>query len=93
LTLHTTQHAEKRCRQRGYKTDDVQTVVELGTPVGDTLYLSRRAVFDKVAEYQQMIAKLERLSGTAVIVSDNRIITIYRPGKAKLRRMSRRHKA
>ena len=81
-------HAMKRIRQRGYRDDDVKTELELGSLRGDAVFLSDTIVREKVIEYRHMITQLERLRGTAVIVMNDTVVTIYRPAKAKLRRMT-----
>lgn len=84
-----TRHAEQRLRQRGYRTDDVELVLDLGTPTGNAVLLTNQDVETEIAECRHRIARLERLRGTAIILGEEKVVSVYKPRRIKARRMLR----
>ena len=84
-----TGHAAERVRQRGFHDSDAEVVFENGTSSDDGVVLTARDVAERVSEYRARIAELERLRGTAIFLSGGKVLSIYRPGRRKVRRMLR----
>jgi len=84
-----TQHASNRIRQRGFRERDVDVILEHGTPTHDGVLLTGKDVAEQVSEYRRRIGSLERLSGAAVFLEEGRVVSVYRPKPAKVRRMIR----
>jgi hypothetical protein len=73
--MELTGHASKRSRQRGFQEDDIALIVHFGTPVtrpGNAVefQMTRKDI-------KQIIQTLDRISNKAVLVSQERIITVY----------------
>lgn len=89
-TQRLTDHAKARLRQRGYREEDLSTVVAHGTAGADAVILTRSDVERRVRLLKQEIQALERLSGTAVVTAGGVVQTVYRPGSRRMRRMLQR---
>ena len=85
--LQRTRHVEQRAQQRGFREGDLDLITQLGTATEDGVVLRRRDVDQVRTVVRRLLADLERLEGSAVIVQDNAIVSVYRAGPKKLRRM------
>jgi hypothetical protein len=79
-------HAETRLRQRGFRDQDVEVVLVHGTPLNEATVLTDADVASAVAAKKREIHDLERLRGTAVILADGVVASVYRPSRRRLRR-------
>ena len=84
-----TRHGTERLRQRGYRRADLGLVLEEGTPAGNAVLLTNRDVDERIAECRRLISQLERLRGTAVVLAGDRVLSVYRPNRRKLKRFLR----
>lgn len=84
-----TRHGTGRLRQRGYRKADLGLVLAVGTPMGNAVVLTDRDVTQRIAEYRRLINQLERLRGSAVVLAGDRVLSVYRPRRSKLRRLLR----
>lgn len=84
-----TRHGTERLRQRGYRKADLGLVLAVGTPTGNAVVLTDRDVTQRIAEYRRLINRLERLRGSAVVLAGDRVLSVYRPRRSKLRRLLR----
>lgn len=84
-----TRHGTERLSQRGYRKADLGLVLREGTPAGNSVLLTDRDVDERVAEYRRLIDQLERLRGTAVVLAGERVLSVYRPRRRKLKRLLR----
>lgn len=87
--LRLTAHAQARVRQRGYRGDDLDLVLQHGTAGAEAAVLTRLDVDHRVRALKKEIQALERLSGTAVVTGGEAVKTVYRPDKRRMRRMLR----
>ena len=85
--LNLSKHAEERVQQRGFKPSDLELIFEYGTHTNESTVLRKKDVEEAASRLKHDINRLYRLAGSAVIVQDNTILSIYRPSKAKRRRM------
>lgn len=88
-----TRHADTRCRQRGYKSDDLALIRRYGTDTGDGILLRRDDVEAAVRQHKREIAALERLAGTMVVLAGESVVTVQRARRWKERAALRRPQA
>ncbi len=89
MKMRLTRHAECRIRQRGIRERDVDLVLTHGTSTPDAVMLTNTDVAETIADCKRFISDLERLRGTAVFVEGEQVLSVYRPKRAKARRMIR----
>lgn len=87
--LHLSKHAHARIRQRGYREADVDLVLAYGTECEEATVLTDADTARAVEEHKRAIQRLERLRGTAVIVVEDIVASVYRPDRVKLRHLLR----
>jgi hypothetical protein len=84
---HMTWHAEKRVRQRGFKTRDINFIMKHGELVNDGYVLTVKAVEKRRSELKKELQRLDKLTNVAVIASEGTVITIYRADSRNVRRL------
>ena len=88
-----TKHVTAQLSQRGFQTGDLDVIMENGTETADGIFIRRKDVARAVNEIKQdtnrRIKKLERLQDTYVVMKEGSIITIYRPGNRKQKKIFR----
>ena len=82
-------HAATRASQRGYRATDLALVAEFGTSTPDGALLLRRDVEQIRCEVTRLLARLDRLVGTAVILREETLVSVFRVTRAQRRRMVR----
>lgn len=87
--LRRTRHVEQRAQQRGFRDGDLDLIAQLGTSTEDGVVLRRRDVDQVRTVVRRLLADLDRLEGSAVIVQDDAIVSVYRPAASQLKRMLR----
>ena len=89
--LNATEHARIRQSQRGFKSHDINKILEHGTPVGDMeVMLTDKDVRNAIRARKREIQALERLRNGLVVIDGQEVITVYRLGKKKQRSRLRR---
>ena len=90
-SLHCTRHARTRMQQRGFRQKDVSLVLACATQIDAAVYLVRGREVDRmIAILKGAIQRLERLRNTEVVLRNERLVTICRPGPKRLKRRHRR---
>jgi len=90
LPLPFTSHARARVRQRAYRERDVALIIQYGRPTQDGHLLLRKDVEQLRRELKRLLDRLDHLAGSAVFSGDDgSVLSVYRPAKAKRRRMTR----
>jgi len=84
--MRISKHARARLQQRGYRHADIQTVLDHGTEGEEAVVLTDRDSEIAIGQHKSAIRSLQRLAGTAVILGEDTVITVYRPSRARLRR-------
>lgn len=85
-------HARRRLQQRGYRESDIDLILQSGEE-GPEAYVLKSKDVDRVErELKWRISRLRRLQGSAVIVQEDTVLTVYRPDKARRRRLLARRK-
>ena len=91
-----TKHAAARHSQRGFQIGDLDLIMENGTETADGIFIRTkdvaRAVNEVKQEMNRRIKKLERLRDTYVVVSEGRIVSIYRPSYRRQKKILRQMK-
>jgi len=82
-----TRHPRHRIQQRGYKKSDVHLIVEHGTQATGAVVLRTKDVDRVEAQLKQRISRVRTLQGSAVILRGETIVSIYRAGKQRRRRL------
>ena len=81
-------HADGRIRQRGIPKRDLALVVEFGLAVRDGYVLRGRDAARAISDLKRTIARLERLAGTFVAVQEDTVLSVYRPTRARRRKVT-----
>lgn len=80
-------HVVTRARQRGYRATDLELLAEFGTCTPDGAVLLRRDVERIRREVTRLLARLDRLAGTAVILRGETLVSVFRVTRAQRRKM------
>ena len=84
MSLHITSHAETRMSQRGIRNADLNVLLHYGTDVGpDKLMLRAQDVERATRDLKRQIARLQRLKGTVIVVSEGSFVTAYHQSNTK----------
>ena len=84
-------HAKLRLDQRNFRREDLEVVLECGTPVAADVYLMRKADVEReVAVLKREIQRIEHLTDVKVVVAGDTVVTGYRSRPADQRRTLRR---
>lgn len=88
--LQMTTHACQRMSQRGLTAYDIDLIMELGRDVSDGVLITRKDCeeFERMAK--AAIARVRRLEGKRVVVSDGRLVTAYHATASEQNRLMRR---
>ncbi len=81
-------HARARMRQRGITPLLLQIIQECGmaspAPGGATeIFFGRRQAVELVGSLKRIIQAVDKTNGTAILIKDNRILTIYKRCSSK----------
>jgi hypothetical protein len=82
-TPNLTDHAVQRFAQRGFRIDDVEIIMELGTEVKDGFLVLEKDIqaFDRALK--SFRDRVLRLRGARLIVAEGAVITGYHADKRK----------
>jgi len=84
---YMTRHAEKRVRQRGFKTRDISLIMKHGELVDDGYVLTMKSVEKRRSELKKELQRLDKLTNVVVIASEETVITVYRADNRNMRRL------
>ncbi len=92
---HYTQHGQQRLQQRGFKKEDVDTILRYGTRLHDSqarlFFLTKTDVHQAIASMKKIMDQLQRLKGSAVVLGDkDEVITLYHASKKSQKHLMRR---
>jgi hypothetical protein len=85
-----TNHAAIRMAQRGFAADDLTIIQIIGIEVEGGYFVRDKDCQELERTAMQMLARVRKLAGARVVISDNQIITAYRTGKSIERSLLRR---
>ena len=90
MTLDPTLHAQRRMQQCGFRADDIDIIVELGTIVRRGHHVLRDRDADReIRRCKRRIQTLDRLRGSAAVVEDGMVVTCFHVSGAPCRRALR----
>ncbi|MBN1997609.1 hypothetical protein JW935_08665 [candidate division KSB1 bacterium] len=77
-----TKHATKRMAQRSIKMSEIDLIITLGTckprPGGAVeYYIKRENISSMISELKHIMKQIDRLANKAVLMTNNRIKTVY----------------
>lgn len=87
--LRFSKHSTTRIQQRGYRLNDLEIIVQHGTPTPDGYFLRDRDVDSLQRDLECQLKKLEHLRGSYAVVDGNDVVSIYRPDHARKRSLLR----
>ena len=87
MNLKITDHARTRLPQRNIKEEDVAIILNLGTETRDGVVMTNSDVRGAVEPLKRQIERIERLTNTYLVTDGEVLITAYRPGRRKLKRV------
>ena len=76
-------HGEKRMQQGAVRNRDLNLFMRFGTEFGDGLILREKDVAEAICSMRAEMRRLEKLSGKAVILKGDTILTTYTPSKKR----------
>ncbi len=88
--LQMTLHACQRMSQRGLNASDVDLIMELGCDVPDGVLVTRKDCEEFERRARAAIARIRRLEGKRVVVSDGRLVTAYHATASEQNRLMKR---
>ncbi len=84
MPLHITRHAEARMSQRGIRNFDLDVLLDHGTDMGqDRLMLRTQDAERAIGDLKRQIARIQRLKGKIIVVSEGALITAYHQSNSK----------
>lgn len=84
-------HASIRKQQRGFRGDDIEQILMVGELLDDqTVFVTRRAVEERIRLLKAQIHQLERISGKKVVVAGDLVVTAYPTNRSEEKRCLRR---
>ncbi|MDE2824248.1 MAG: DUF4258 domain-containing protein [Chloroflexota bacterium] len=96
-SVFITRHGQARLSQRGIRQTDLDLVLAHGTEIGcDRIMLMARDAAKLIRARKQEIAKIERLTGKVLVVSNGHLVTAYHqttPSRPSRRRSKHRRRA
>lgn len=87
MSLEVTKHAAERFAQRGFTLGDAEIIMQLGTEVEDGFLVCDRECRKVEEQLRAMLRRLDRLRGARLVVEGSTVITVYRTGKRKQKRL------
>ena len=81
--MKLTQHAKKRCQQRGFSKQIINLILTQGrnrpAPGGAMkIFFGRREYQEIISELKQAIQVMDKAKNGILIINDNRILTAYK---------------
>ena len=87
--LALSRHAAARASQRGYRATDLELIAEFGASTPDGALLLRSDVEQIRCEATRLLARLDRLAGTAVTLREETLVSVFRVTRTQRRKMLR----
>ena len=85
-----TSHATTRLSQRGFRTEDIDLIQQIGTVVEDGFIVRKSDCRALQQELKRLSDRIGRLSGARVVLAGGNVLTVYRAEKATERRLLRK---
>lgn len=88
-SANLTKHAAERFDQRGFRCNDADLIMHIGTEVDDGFLVRDKDVAAYIRELRAKMKRAERLAGARVVVANGAVITGYRASKRKQNQLLR----
>lgn len=96
MSVSYTKHGDQRANQRGFPAEDIEQIRRCGTHIEDrdaeVILVTKKDVDREVSAHKKEMRRIERLCGCTVVISDNRLITVFRPSRAYEKKLLRRRR-
>lgn len=76
MSLAVTKHAVERFAQRGFKLDDTEIIMQLGTEVEDGYLVCDQECRRVEEQLRTMLRRLDRLRGARLVVEGSTVVTV-----------------
>ena len=90
--MQLTKHLQIRMQQRSVRYQDLKLFERFGTEIRDGIILLDRDIDYWTAALRQIIQRLEKLRGKALILDGDHALTTYSPSKKRLKRFLRQRR-
>ena len=87
--VRRTDHAVQRLAQRGFLASDVDLIMAFGSEVRDGFLVRRKDREAMEAAIKSFLARIQKLEGKRLVVSDGCVVTAYHASAAEKRRLLR----
>jgi hypothetical protein len=87
--ITTTRHAAVRMSQRGFDAIDLALLLRFGIETADGMFMPRKHAAAAAQGFRRLAEQVERLADTYGVVQDGLLVTVYRAGKEKRKRLLR----
>jgi activator of HSP90 ATPase len=85
--LAASKHAIERLAQRSFLANDVELIVQFGTDVDDGIMVRSKDVQEVERLLSAFRDRIRRLEGKRLVISEGSLVTAYRPGQKKAKRL------
>lgn len=82
-----TNHASRRCAQRGISELAIQSILAIGIEVEGGYLVTQQAAREKAASLRREADIVERIAGRRVVIDGDRLVTAYMTTKSKRRHL------
>lgn len=83
--LQMSDHAIQRFAQRGFRLDDAEIIMQLGSEVHDGYLIRSKDLQEVERAAKAFLDRIRRLKGARVVIAGETVVTGYRPSKRKCR--------
>lgn len=87
LTL--TKHGRERMAQRGFDSIDLALLLRFGVETADGVFMPRKHAQAAARGFRALAVHVERLADAYGVVQGGRLVSMYRAGKEKRKRLLR----
>lgn len=87
--LRMSDHAIHRFAQRGFRLDDAEIIMELGSEVDDGYLIRSKDLQEVERAAKAFLNRIRRLKGARLVVAGETVVTGYRPSRRKCKDLLR----
>lgn len=84
-----TGHAAVRMSQRGFSEIDLALLIRFGITTADSMFMPRKHAEAAARGFRELAERVERLADAYGVVQGDRLVSMYRAGKEKRKRLLR----
>lgn len=88
--VRRTHHAVQRLAQRGFLASDIDLIMAIGSEVRDGFLVRRKDREAMEAAIKSFLARIQKLEGKRLVVSEGCVVTAYHASAAEERRLLRK---